>query len=367
MEENAQGASDLNRVQQEKNELDEAKRELYEIKSRLESLNLPDGFKVVSIGKYSKLKVSNRIEEKDVIELELENEEQERQVLLYKELDEKQLLLIATINEKEQIILEEEYKQLAGERYRGFISKEELDTPYDINKDEMQKESEINPDEPEQEIEENETGKSSDELEIAAKLGIPPSQILNVVEVKDEEAMSNTLNKNLENKTLYAVRLKTPAGKLTSNEWVMMQKDSSGNFERGMREDPSDTLNTIGHELGIRSTRQNDTIEDGEITAEAAPDNNSKRHIEIRRHRFTDGNTYVLEVDKTYESVLHVYKEENGKLEPICIDEHGEHEAEKIVLADRVEALEVQEEKKEEEDKTPGGDAYERMYNRGHN
>lgn len=360
MDENAMGSVDLNTVEQDKIALEQAKRELYEVKIKLNTLDLPSGFKTISIGKYGKLKVSERIEERDVIELELENEEQERQIQLYKELEGKRLLLIGTINEKEQIVLSEEYKQFSEERYKGYIDRKELDEPYTVEREEMgkQKATEISPEEePELEQQNYKTSKTSEEIEIARMLGIPQSQILNVVEIKDEDAMSNALNKNLENKRLFAVKLRTSAGKLTSNEWVMVQEDSKGDYERAMREDPSDTLQAIGHELGIKSTRQNDTIKDGEISAEATPYDDSIKHIEIRRHRYTDGNTYVMEVDAVNEAVLHVYKEENGKLVPLCKEEHGHHEHEEIELPDR--KLEVEEEKEEDEseERTPWGDA----------
>lgn len=347
MEEESKGAIDLNESEQQKKALEDAKRELYEIKSKLQTLELPKGFTISSISKYEEIQTSEQIAEKDVYEVELQNEENERQIQLYKQLDERRLILVGTVNEKNEIILDDEYKNICKQRYKGYINDADLENPYQINLEELEdkKEAEIEPDK------EEEKSKTTQEKQIAAKLGVSPSQILNIVEIKDTNTMSNVVNKNLVAKNIYAVKLKSAAGKLTSNEWVMMEDKGNGTYERAMREDQSDTLQNIANELGIRNSVTNDTIENGQINAMSKP-NDEKAYVELRRHRFSDGNTYLLEIDKVREAELHVYKEENGKIEPLCTDEHQTHEQEKIELPNR--ELEVEE---DDDERTPWGDA----------
>lgn len=347
MEEESKGAVELNENEQQRKTLENAQRELYKIESKLQSLDLPKGFRIVSISKYKEMKVSKQIAEKDVYEVELQNEKSERKIQLYRQLDEERLMLIGTINETDKIVLDSDYKDICMQRYKGYISDNDLEMPYQIDSEKLEEKKEAQIEAGKEKDQSND--KTIQEMQIAMKLGVPSSQILNVVEIKDTNTMSNVLDKNLKPKKIYAVKLKSSAGKITSNEWVMMEEKEDGTYERAMREDKSDTLQNIGHELGIRNSVTNDTIENGQINAMSNP-NAEKGYVELRRHRFSDGNTYLLEIDKVREAELHVYKEENGKIEPLCTNKHQTHKQEKVELPDR--ELEV-----EEDERTPWGDA----------
>lgn len=350
----------LNEVEKQKMELEQLKQELHDVRSKIKDTEIPDGFRVSSIAKYKKFKLSDRIEEKNVYGVKLENEKKKERILLYK-LKDDELLLIATINEKKELLLSESHKKL----YKKFFSQEYLDKKFILDENSIEKDKIFELDNKDLEIKKETKRKKkskeketdikdesrTEEEQIASTLGVKKEQILNVVEIHDEKTMSNVLNKNMETKNLYAVKLKQDSGGIGSNDWIMINKKKDGRYERAMKEDPSDTIQDLAQTLNIKNDVQNTDIKAGDISSISKP-NNSPRQTEVNRYRFSDGVTIVLETDRTYNTVVHAYKEaEDGKLTPLCADEHEEHE-ENVELPDR--NLHVEE---EEEEKTPWGDA----------
>ena len=206
MEENAKEAVDINEHEKEKQKMEQAKQELYNLRKQLEQMELTKDFKIVSISKYSEMKLANSITEKNVILIEQKNEEEER-TLLYKQLENNELMLIASINDKKEITLDDAYK----ERYRGILPDKELENLYiqDEKKTNEHKVGEIVLDN-KQDIKPNrkENYISRNMFGIAMALGIDENQILSIIEVKDEETMSKVLNKDIDNKNIFIVKLK---------------------------------------------------------------------------------------------------------------------------------------------------------------
>lgn len=346
MEENAKGATELNREKASEIELEEAKQELYEVKKQLDGMELPKGFEPVSISKHRELQISNRITEKDVIAVELENEEQERQTLLYKRLEDRKLSLIATIDEKDRILLSDEHK----EKYKNYISREELERPYALNEAEMERQKEANipiDDEKEQMAKQDQIkSKTGKEFAIAMALRVSEDQIVSVIEVKDESTMSNVVNRDVQAKDLFIVRLRQGNG----NDYVMMNRRPDGSFEVASKTEMSKTFQEINQGLGIKNNRQEAEIKEGELGAVAQP-YGDERQVEVNRYRFRDETSYILEVQTDYQADMHLYREEEGKLIPLCTEEHGRHETKEIELPNRVREVE------EDEGRTPWGDA----------
>lgn len=309
MAENSRGAAELNRTQQKDAKLEEVLQELYNVETQLDTLELPKGFKPISIAKYKELTIADNIKEKDVFAVELENEEQERQTQLYKKLSDEKLHLIATINAENEVQLSKEHQ----ERYASFMSREELQTPYPISKKEMEKEAvaQIEPNE------QQEDGKTSQERAIAVALGIPADKILNVIEVKDENTMANATNRNVDRKDIFLVKLKQSTAENASNDYVMVEQKADGSFEVASKTDMSQMFQEITDGLGIKDTRQKAEIKEGDIEADANPYDKT-RHVEVNQYHFKDDTRYILSVKHDYKTQMHVYKEENGKLVPLC-------------------------------------------------
>lgn len=309
MAENSRGAAELNRTQQKDAKLEEVLQELYNVETQLDTLELPKGFKPISIAKYKELTIADNIKEKDVFAVELENEEQERQTQLYKKLSDEKLHLIATINAENEVQLSKEHQ----ERYASFMSREELQTPYPISKKEMEKEAvaQIEPNE------KRKDGKTSQERAIAVALGIPADRILNVIEVKDENAMANATNRNVDRKDIFLVKLKQSTAENASNDYVMVEQKADGSFEVASKTDMSQMFQEITDGLGIKDTRQKAEIKEGDIEADANPYDKT-RHVEVNQYHFKDDTRYILSVKHDYKTQMHVYKEENGKLVPLC-------------------------------------------------
>ena len=355
----------LNAVEKAKKEFQDIMYEINKVRLKIEELEPEKGFDLTSISKYHKLKVSENIEEKDVFVIEFKNKEKEKKIELYK-LKDDELVLIGKLNENKELMLDEKYKK-QWERYGHFVK--EINRPYRVNFDETEKEAEIAAEDIDiyRQIDSKWNGKNKkrkeednkrqieetgQEEEIANALRVPQEQILNVVEIKDERTMSNVLNKNVETKNLYAVKLRQDDGGVGSNDWVMVNKKADGSYEKAMKEDPSDTIQDLAQTLNIKNNVQETDIKEGDVSAVSKP-HSGTRQAEVNRYRFSDGTTYVMETSRDYKTDVHVYEEKNGTLEPLCNDEHGKHKEETIELPDR--NVDVKEE--EEEEKTPWGDA----------
>lgn len=348
------GASQLNEKEKNEEELNRALQELYNVKEKINTLDLPKGNTPISLSKYKnvkltdKLKDSEGIYEENVYAIDYEENETELYALRNEE-----LYLLATIDEKKQLILSEEEK----EKYAAVTRDGELDKPFEIDEQEMEKQKEL-----EMPLEENkDKTEGSRETQIANAIGINPDNVLMIVEVKDEVTMSNVLNRNLETKNLYAVKLRQDSGGLGSNDWVIVNQTANGKFEQAMRQDPSDTMQDIGQTVGLKNNNlQSPDLDPGDIDTVSR---NGTRYTEttINGTRFND-EYGILETQKDYKTTVHIARETDGKAELLCEDEHSEHEEEKIELPDR----DVEIEKEEEEERTPGGDAYERRFEHRH-
>ncbi len=357
MEENAKEAVDINEHEKEKQKMEQAKQELYNLRKQLEQMELTKDFKIVSISKYSEMKLANSITEKNVILIEQKNEEEER-TLLYKQLENNELMLIASINDKKEITLDDAYK----ERYRGILPDKELENLYiqDEKKTNEHKVGEIVLDN-KQDIKPNrkENYISRNMFGIAMALGIDENQILSIIEVKDEETMSKVLNKDIDNKNIFIVKLKQDDGKIGVNNYVLMHQRTDGTFEVASKTEMKDTLKEVTYGLGLKDNIQEQEIMEGDLDTVSNP-NDPKKYVEINKYRFRDGSTYILEVNRDYQANLHIYREKNGKLLPLCIEEHGQHDKEKLELPGR-DAI-VDEEHEEEYERTPWNDAEKRRH-----
>lgn len=367
MEENGLGATELNEKQKAQAELNSALQEMYEVKKDLNSLEFPKGYTPVSLSKYKsinltgKLKDSAGIVEEDVYALELENDKNEKQIQLYI-LKNKELELIATINEKEQLLLSEKEKQ----KYLSLTRDGELDKPFAINKDEMNSEkSLVIALKDEKNIENKDKkkaiNKDSREARIANSIGVDQSNVLMVVEIKDEVTLSRVLNKNIETKNLYAVKLRQDSGGVGSNDWVIVNQKSNGKFEQAMRQDPSDTMQDISQTVGLkRNNLQAPDLDPGDIDTVSR---NGTRYTQTSINGTRLNDEYgILETQKDYHTTVHIAKEGNdGKAKLLCDEEHSKHEEERIEFPDR--DVEIEDDK---EDRTPGGDAYERRFEHRH-
>ena len=120
-----------------------------------------------------------------------------------------------------------------------------------------------------------------------------------------------------------------------------------------------DTLKEVTYGLGLKDNIQEQEIMEGDLDTVSNP-NDPKKYVEINKYRFRDGSTYILEVNRDYQANLHIYREKNGKLLPLCIEEHGQHDKEKLELPGR-DAI-VDEEHEEEYERTPWNDAEKRRH-----
>ena len=347
MEENAKGEEQLNSSIKRKEELEEAKQRLYDLQKDIDGLDIPEGFYITNITEYSEVKLSDAITEKDVIAIEVETEEREKQTQLYKRLEENKFMLIATINEEEKIFLSEEYK----EKYRGIIPETQLNEPYQLDRQTLEqhksKKSTLN--NKDKALEHDTNSKTGKEHTIAMALGVSEDQILNIIEVKDESTMSNVVNRDIDNQNIFLVRLRQNDAGMGSNDYVMMNLRKDGTFEVASKTELSNTFEEISKGLGIKDSTQYEEIQGRELQAVANPYGNT-RHVEVNQYSFKDGNRYILAIDTNYEAQMHVYKEENGKYIPVCEKEHGRHEEKEIELPDGTKEI-------EDEERTPWGDA----------
>ena len=385
MQDNALGAIQLNEKTKNEQELNMAMQELYEVKKKIEELELPKGYTPVSLTKYKtfnltgKLKDSDGITEKDVYALELEKED-ERLTQLYS-CRNKELYLLATVNSKNELILSDEEK----EKYAALTRSGELDHTFSFDKNEIEEEKEFDislDDEKDQEEEkkDNEKGEEGRKTKIAKAIGVNPENVLMVVEIKDEVTLSRVLNKNLDTKNLYAVKLRQDSGGVGSNDWIIVNQKSNGNFENAMVQDPSDTMQDISQTVGLkRNNLQAPDLDPGDINS---IQKNGTRYVETNINgRRIDDEYAIIETQKDYKATVHAVRGENDKAELVCTDEHSEHDIEKVELPDR--ELQLEEEKEEEEiiektseeeqeiedteeDRTPGGDAYDRRFEHRH-
>ena len=130
------GASQLNEKEKNEEELNRALQELYNVKEKINTLDLPKGNTPISLSKYKnvkltdKLKDSEGIYEENVYAIDYEENETELYALRNEE-----LYLLATIDEKKQLILSEEEK----EKYAAVTRDGELDKPFEIDEQEMEK------------------------------------------------------------------------------------------------------------------------------------------------------------------------------------------------------------------------------------
>lgn len=357
MKENVLDEAELNQKEKSEEELNRILQELYNVKKRIDLLDLPNDYKPISISKYKSIKLTDKLKdsegiyEEDVYGIEYENNQTE----LYALRDE-ELMLIATIDEKNQLILSDEEK----EKYAGVTRAGELDKPTQIDEKDMEEQKEF-----EVSLEDRkDRANDSKEAQIANAIGVNSNNILMVVEIKDEATMSNVLNKNFETKNLYAVKLRQDSGGLGSNDWIIINQKSNGNFEQTMKQDPSDTMQDISQTVGLkRNNMQAPDLDPGDIDTVSR---NGTRYTEtnINGRRINDEYA-ILETQKDYKTTIHIAKENNGKAELLCEDEHSEHEEDKIEFPDR--NVEIEKDKEaEEEDRTPGGDAYERRFEHRH-
>ncbi|MBR6033906.1 MAG: hypothetical protein IKP28_04130 [Clostridia bacterium] len=364
MEENAIGEADLNAKQKAQQTLEEATQELYDVRKKLQSLEMAPGFQPISISRYKgevqltdKLQDSDGIVAQDLIAIELENEEKERQTLLV-QLKDDEIHLVATINEQNELILSEELK----EKFGNYVREGELDEPYIVDREQLEKKKILEIPAEEREEEEREEEKSKEEREpsddgnapsgqkakIAKALGVRESTILMVVEVKDEFTMSRVLNKNVEHDNLYLVKLKQDTGGIGSNDWVVVNLNDRGEYQRAVMTDHSDTIQDLNVALG-------NTIYTGEAADIDAGD--------IRVENYKGTNTGAIDIDVRREGNT-VGKEHD---EEMAVNKAGvaEPEEEEIEEEETLDE-EEQEEELEEDDWTPGGEAYNRRFNRGH-
>ncbi len=376
MDENAIGEVDLNAKQKAQNDLEQALQELYDVRQKLQTLEMPAGFEPISISKYKgeiqltdKLQDSDGIVAQDLIAIELEDEEKERQTLLV-QLRDDEIHLIATINEKNELIVSEELK----EKFKDFVRDGELDTPYLVSREEIEKKKML-----EVPLEEREEAEKSDEeraqeegsrepsgrkAKIAQALGVREGTVLMVVEVKDELTMSRVLNKNVEHDNLFLVKLKQNTGAV-SNDWMVINQKSNGEFERAVLTDHSDTIGDINITAGNSIyTGEAVDIDPGDIRVKNYRGTNTGRiDIDVRQDGRSIGNHIEeQEVNKAGVDEIDTDREEEERK----IQEELEEELKKRQLAEEdARAEEKEEERKkreeqeieEEEEKTLWSDA----------
>lgn len=364
MKDNSLGAEQLNEKARNEKELDKEKQELYEVKKKIEELDeLPKGYKEVSLSKYNDLNIKGKfknikgITEKNVYALEIENEKQSEndrltQLYIYRE---KELFLLATINEKEELILSDNGKEYVYNQYKDYLSKEELEQTFTIDSEKMEKEKQFcislsdekennkNKEEERVKKEENKTEEKNKQddsktSKIANAIGVKPENVLTIVEVKDETTMSRLLNKNVETKNLYAVKIRQDSGGVGSNDWIIVNEKSNGNFEQAMKEDNSDTMQDLAQKLGIKEYMNATDFKEGDISG-TSQIRKDVRYYKINQYRFSDNTKYVMlqtfrESDK---SDIHIYEEIDGELIPICEEDH-EHKEEEVPLLDNKKA-----------------------------
>lgn len=365
MEANTKNEIDLNKQRKAEEDLEASLQELYLVTQKIMELELPNGYTTVSISKYGEVKIGDNLKtvdgkridgiiESDVYSFEIENKQGEKITQLYK-LKDDELSLVAQINANRELLLSMEERK----KFQGIIQEDELIRTHGPEEQTIEGQHDLKVDLRER----TDSKEDSDrEMEITKALGVSPDNILMIVEVKDEYTMSNVLNRNLETKNLYAVKLKQDSGGVGSNDWIIVNQKANGKFEQAMKQDPSDTMQDIGQTVGVKNNNlQAPDFAPGDLNAVSR---NGTRHIgaNINGTRFND-EYGVLETQKDYKTTVHIVREQDGKGELLCEDEHSEHDEEKIEFLDR--DIEINEDDQDEQ-RTPGGDAYERRFNHSH-
>lgn len=134
----------------------------------------------------------------------------------------------------------------------------------------------------------------------------------------------------------------------------------TGSFEEiAGHEIVSEPMNDIAEELNITNNMDYKKITSEDVNAKVDAEGD---HLVELKYSMSDGRTVILGIDRERNSITHVFKEEDGKLVPMCLEhqldtskELSKEEIEKILPNDEIK------DEDEDEPKTLGGDAWDRL------